>query len=86
MYLSQYLSHFSDGTCNEGLCQVFMVAVIAVLQFYNCISVIDEKIIMLYIIYIGWSVTSQNRLKSLKTLTCQTRSDFSLPNQLEKVF
>ena len=37
-------------------------------------------------IIIGWSVTSQNRLKSLKTLTGQTRSDFSLPNQLKMVF
>ena len=39
-----------------------------------------------FALQIGWSVTSQNRLKSLKTLTGQTRSDFSLPNQLKKVF
>ena len=52
MYLSQYLSHFSDGTCNEELCQVFMVAVIVVLHFYNCISVVGEKIIMLDIIHL----------------------------------
>ena len=37
------------------------------------------------VLHIGLSVTLQNRLKSLKALVGQKRSDFSLPNQV-KVF
>ena len=34
VYLNQYLSHFSNGTCNEELYQVLLIAVTVVLQLW----------------------------------------------------